>query len=53
VLLDINLPDINGYEVCAKLKADAATRNLPILFLSLLDEPVDKLHGFAAESASN
>jgi|WetSurMetagenome_2_1015567.scaffolds.fasta_scaffold816763_2 CheY-like chemotaxis protein len=32
VLLDINLPDITGYEVCARLKADTRTRRIPIIF---------------------
>jgi CheY-like chemotaxis protein len=32
VLLDINLPDVNGYEVCARLKQDATTKSIPIVF---------------------
>ncbi|MCX6133290.1 MAG: response regulator [Ignavibacteriales bacterium] len=46
VLLDIKLPDLSGYEVCTLLKADVATRDVPIMFLSSLDEIKDKLHGF-------
>ncbi|MBI5505270.1 MAG: response regulator [Deltaproteobacteria bacterium] len=46
VLLDIKLPDLDGYEVCARLKADAATRDVPVLFLSALNQTREKLHGF-------
>ena len=46
ILLDINMPGLNGYEVCRELKADANTRNIPIIFLSALDEPLDKVRAF-------
>jgi PleD family two-component response regulator len=45
VLLDINLPDINGYEVCRRLKDDLRTRSIPIIFLSQRSEQADKIHG--------
>lgn len=45
VLLDINLPDINGYEVCRRLKDDLRTRSIPIIFLSQRNLQVDKIHG--------
>ena len=32
VLLDINLPDVNGYEVCARLKRDESTKSIPVVF---------------------
>ncbi|MCX6133289.1 MAG: response regulator, partial [Ignavibacteriales bacterium] len=48
LLLDIKLPDLSGYEVCARLKADSATSDLPIVFLSVMDETKDKLQGFKA-----
>lgn len=32
VLLDINLPDVNGYEVCARLKSDDFTKGIPVVF---------------------
>lgn len=32
ILLDVNLPDVNGFEVCARLKADPETRNIPVVF---------------------
>jgi CheY-like chemotaxis protein len=47
VLLDIRLPDISGYEVCARLKSSEATRDLPVLFLSALKETDEILRGFA------
>ncbi|NEP55281.1 MAG: response regulator, partial [Moorea sp. SIO3C2] len=33
ILLDINMPELSGYEVCQALKADAKTRSIPIIFL--------------------
>ena len=46
VLLDIVMPDIDGYEVCRRLRADEATRELPIMFLSSLEDVKDKTLGF-------
>jgi CheY-like chemotaxis protein len=37
VLLDINLPDISGYEVCSRLKSDETTRNIPVIFHTATD----------------
>ena len=48
ILLDINMPEMNGYEVCAQLKADASLREIPVLFISALDETMDKIKAFAA-----
>ena len=45
ILLDIMMPDIDGYEVCRKLKADPATANIPVIFLSALGETEDKVKG--------
>ena len=36
ILLDINMPELNGYEVCQRLKADEKTRNIPVIFISLI-----------------
>lgn len=47
ILLDIRMPDMDGYEVCRRLKADARTGAIPIIFLSALDNPEDKAQGFA------
>ncbi len=45
VLLDIMMPGIDGFEVCRRLKADPATRPIPVIFLSALDETADKVKG--------
>jgi diguanylate cyclase (GGDEF)-like protein/PAS domain S-box-containing protein len=47
VLLDIQMPEMDGYEVCRRLKENPATRDVPILFLSSFSETEDKLKGFA------
>ncbi|MDJ1178121.1 response regulator [Roseofilum sp. BLCC_M91] len=46
VLLDIQMPEINGYEVCEKLKAQELTQNIPIIFISALNETFDKVKAF-------
>ena len=46
MLLDINMPEMDGYEVCQKLKADEITRPIPVIFLSALDEALDKVKAF-------
>lgn len=48
ILLDINMPEINGYEVCKRLKADEKTRSIPVIFLSALNDLVDKVQAFQA-----
>jgi signal transduction histidine kinase len=47
ILLDIMLPDMDGYTVCEKLKSDQITRDIPVIFISALNEVVDKVRGFA------
>ncbi|WP_449417434.1 GGDEF domain-containing response regulator [Phormidium nigroviride] len=46
IILDINMPDMNGYEVCQQLKESEATQNLPIIFISALDRVNDKVRAF-------
>ncbi|MGE5370621.1 MAG: response regulator [Solirubrobacterales bacterium] len=46
ILLDIIMPGMDGYEVCLKLKADERTRDVPVIFISALDEVTDKIMGF-------
>jgi PAS domain S-box-containing protein len=46
ILLDINMPRINGYDVCLQLKADAETRDIPVIFISALDDVWDKVQAF-------
>ena len=48
ILLDINMPGLSGYEVAAQLKQDKQLGEIPIIFLSALDETVDKVRAFAA-----
>jgi len=46
ILLDIMMPEMNGYEVCTRLKGDPATMEIPVIFITALDEPGRKTHGF-------
>src|SRR5688500_12388612 len=46
ILLDINMPDMNGYEVCQHLKADDRLKGVPVIFISALTEPLDKVKAF-------
>lgn len=48
VLLDIVMPEMDGYEVCRALKADVRTKDIPVIFLSALGEVEDKVKGFEA-----
>ena len=48
ILLDINMPGMNGYEVCAKLKSDEKLKEIPVIFLSALSETMDKVKAFGA-----
>ncbi|MEQ9371217.1 MAG: response regulator [Coleofasciculus chthonoplastes F3-SA18-01] len=51
ILLDIKMPDMNGYDVCSALKASPVTRDIPIIFISALDEVFDKVKAFALGGA--
>lgn len=46
ILLDILMPGMDGYQVCARLKADPTLRDIPVIFLSALSEPWDKARAF-------
>lgn len=48
ILLDVKLPDLSGFEVCRRLKADPLTASIPVLFLSALHATPDKIEAFAA-----
>jgi serine phosphatase RsbU (regulator of sigma subunit) len=47
ILLDINMPEMNGYEVCEHLKADEQLKGIPVIFISALTEQLDKVKAFA------
>lgn len=47
ILLDVLLPDLNGFEVCRCLKADESTQAIPVIFMTALSDTGDKLKGFA------
>jgi len=46
ILLDINMPEMNGYEVCQRLKSAPELAGIPVIFLSALSETQDKVKGF-------
>ncbi|MBN3962564.1 ATP-binding protein [Nostoc sp. NMS8] len=47
ILLDVNMPEMNGYEVCEHLKANDRTREIPVIFISALGDVLDKVKAFA------
>ncbi|KYF56159.1 hypothetical protein BE08_28465 [Sorangium cellulosum] len=46
ILLDVVMPNMNGFDVCRRLKEDAATRDIPVLFMTGLTDMADKVRGF-------
>ena len=48
ILLDVMMPEMDGYETCAQLKADPITKDIPVIFLSALDTTQDKVAAFKA-----
>jgi len=47
ILLDIRMPDIDGFEICRRLKADPRTTTIPVIFLSAETDTKERLEGFA------
>src|SRR3990172_13108034 len=47
ILLDIMMPNMNGFEVCKRLKSDEALKDIPVLFISALAETTDKVKAFS------
>jgi formate hydrogenlyase transcriptional activator len=48
ILLDVMMPDMNGFETCRRLKLSPATADIPVLFLTALTDTTEKLKGFEA-----
>jgi diguanylate cyclase (GGDEF)-like protein len=48
ILLDVLMPEMDGYQVCQRLKQDESTGDIPVIFLSALDESMDKVKAFEA-----
>lgn len=48
ILLDVNLPGMNGYDICRQLKGDSSTREIPVIFLTSCDTGGEKVKGFQA-----
>ncbi|WP_348251863.1 adenylate/guanylate cyclase domain-containing protein [Leptolyngbya sp. FACHB-1515] len=46
ILLDVRMPGLDGYEVCSQLKADALTQEIPVIFISAIDDVFDKVKAF-------
>ena len=46
ILLDIMMPDMDGHEVCKRIKADEKTRSIPVIFVTVMTDEIDELKGF-------
>jgi signal transduction histidine kinase len=51
ILLDVNMPEMNGYEVCERLKAIEELKNIPVIFLTAMSDTADKVRAFNAGGA--
>ncbi len=48
ILLDVMMPEMDGYEVCKRLKAQKETASIPVIFVTILDHVDDEVHGLEA-----
>jgi two-component system, sensor histidine kinase and response regulator len=48
ILMDVNMPEMDGYEVCARIKSDPRNADVPVIFISAYNETIDKLKAFSA-----
>lgn len=48
MLLDINMPDMDGYQLCEQIKLEPLTKDIPVIFISALSETLDKVKAFSA-----
>src|SRR3982074_3096888 len=51
VLLDVMMPDMDGFEVCRRLKAGVTTHHIPVVMVTALDQPSDRVRGLQAGAA--
>lgn len=51
ILMEVRMPDMNGFDIATKLKNDPATKNIPIMFVTAINTPADIVHGFQVGAA--
>ena len=49
ILLDVMMPGMDGFEACRRLKSDPATQDVPVIMVTALDQPSDRLQGLVGE----